>query len=108
MSKRDKPAFLLLTNYVLDRIGGLNPEDAEGMARIVNRIFGSAQDWRSEMRDQFGLMAELDAQLVEMWAQAQQVAEKTQTAVDAREFARMVVEENFSDLVAMIDGPSDG
>ena len=104
-SSREQPVFLLLTNYVLDRIGALRPEDAESMARIVARVFGAGADWRAELREQLGLTSELDGQLVSMWGHAQKIGEQNHTVVDPREFARMVVEENFSDLVTMIDGP---
>lgn len=108
MTTREQPAFLLLTHYVLDRIGALRPEETESMARIVGRVFGAGADWRSELREQFGLRSELDDQLASMWAEVQRVGKERDAAVDPREFARMVVEENFTDLVTMIDGPAVG
>lgn len=102
---REKPVFLLLTNYVLDQIGALQPEDTDRMARIMERVFGAEGDWRAALREQFGLRLELDEQLTVMWSEAQRLGEEKDTEVDPREFAQMVVEENFSDLVTMIDGP---
>ena len=100
---RKKPVVLLLKNYVLDRIGELTQADELTTQVIVEKAFGEKRDWRGRLREEFGLTPELDEQLRGMWKQAQGTAHQQGTSLGPQEFAEAVVEENFTDVVEMVD-----
>ncbi|MCA9554448.1 MAG: hypothetical protein KC933_30720 [Myxococcales bacterium] len=98
-----KPVVLLLENYILDRIGALNQADEITTQVLVEKAFGERKDWRGRLQEEFGLTPALDAQLKAMWKQAQGLAQQKGSSVSPREFAEVLVEENFADLVHMVD-----
>lgn len=98
-----KPVVILLENYVLDRIGLLGQPDELTQKVIMEKAFGERGDWRARLREELGLSPDLDAQLRAMWKQAQGLAAQEGKSLSAREFAEIVVEENFQETVAMVD-----
>lgn len=98
-----KPVVILLENYVLDRLGLLGMADELTTKVIMEKAFGERGDWRARLREELGLTAALDAQLKAMWKQAHGVATQKGTSLSPREFAEMVVEENFQDTVEMVN-----
>ena len=97
-----KPIVILLENYVLDRIGLLTQADELTTRVIMEKAFGERGDWRARLRTELGIGEELDAQLRAMWKQAHGVATQKGSSLSAREFAEMVVEQNFQDVVEMV------
>jgi len=97
-----KPVVILLENYVLDRIGLLGQTDELTQKVIMEKAFGEKGDWRARLRDELGLTADLDEQLKAMWKQAQGLATQKGTSLGPRQFAEMVVEENFQDVVELV------
>lgn len=104
----NKPVVILLVNYVLDRIGHLTHADELTTQVIVEKAFGEKKDWRGRLREEFGLTPQLDEQLRGMWKQAEGVAQQQGTSMSPREFAQAVVEENFTDVVSMVDASLSG
>ena len=98
-----RPVVLLLENYILDRIGALDQADELTTRVIVEKAFKERGDWRARLQEEFGLTAALDPQLKAMWKQAQGLAQQKGSSVSPREFAAVLVEENFTDVVAMVD-----
>ncbi len=98
-----KPVVLLLENYILDRIGMLPQADELTTAVIVEKAFAEKQNWRERLRVEFGFTEAVDSQLKGMWKQAQSIAATEGASLSAREFAQMVVEENFQDTVELVN-----
>lgn len=98
-----KPIVMLLENYVLDRIGLLGQTDELTTRVIMEKAFQEKGDWRKRLVDELGLTPELDGQLKAMWKQAQGLTTQKGASLSPREFAEMVVEENFQDVVSMVD-----
>lgn len=92
----------LLESYVLDLLGALPSADEAKARSLVAKAFGKAGDWKKRLRDEFGLKPAVEAQLLEMWAQAQQIAKTQGLPLQPSDFAKMVVEENFVDAVEMV------
>ncbi|MEM7674602.1 MAG: hypothetical protein AAF449_01225 [Myxococcota bacterium] len=99
---RRSPLVRLLENYVLDAIGELSAEDAAQSAALVRAVFKTRAPWRSVVEEQFGLVEELGEQLCALWAQNREVAASHGTQLAARDFAILVVDENFSDTLEML------
>ena len=96
------PLFRLLEAYVLDAIGALPPEEAGEAAKLVKAVFKTTGDWRAVLDEQFGLEATVRDHLNAMWTQSQTVAVEQQASLSARDFATLVVEENFADMLEML------
>lgn len=92
----------LLESYILDVLDAL-PEEQESATKVImKRAFGRFGNWRSRLRDEFGFSASVDAQLRAMWGEAQRLAKEKGAQVTPAEFARAVVEENFTDSIEMV------
>ena len=96
----------LMEGYVLAAIGELDSSDEARIARTVSERLGPG-DWRALVRDLFGLQAAVDAQLKMMWDEAQTVAGRQGHTLGGRDFAKLVVEENFTDAVEMVTSELD-
>lgn len=97
------PAAILLESLVLDAIGCLSADREKLAMRLVHRVFGRpASEWRAALHEEFGLAPEVARQIAAMWAHAQEVAATKGVELEPEAFARMVVEENFSDAVEMV------
>lgn len=98
----NKPVVLLLENYILDSIGQLPQADDLTTQVLVEKAFGEKKDWRGRLKEEFGFTDEGPRQLKAMWKQAQAAASQAGASLSPREFAHMVVEENFQDTVEMV------
>lgn len=103
-----KPVVFLLENYILDCIGMLPQADELATAVIVEKAFGEKKDWRGRLHEEFGFTDKVGPQLKGMWKQAQSVAAQEGSSLSAREFAQVVVEENFQDTVEMVNADLGG
>jgi hypothetical protein len=99
-----KPIVQLLENYVLAAVGELPTEEQVKTKVMMTRAFGAAagDDWQNRLREEFGVTDSLDEQLRTMWSQAKKLAAEQNADLPPRDFATMVVEENFTDAVEMI------
>lgn len=99
-----KPIVILLENYVLAAIAELPTDEQTKTKVLTKRLFGAkaAENWQTHLREEFGVTETLDTQLRNMWSQAQRLAQEQSADLSARDFAQMVVEENFTDAVEMI------
>ena len=108
---RRSPLFRLLENYVLDAIGHLSDDGHRDAGALVRAVFRTKADWRTCVREQFGLTPSVDAQLDELWRDSRAAAEARGADLTAREFATWVVDENFADTLEMLAteilGPSE-
>jgi hypothetical protein len=96
---RGRPILLVLENYVLDCIGELAPERQQAMAGIVSRVFGGGPDWKATVRESLKLNESIDDHLRGMWARNQQVAKVRRTEMLPVQFAKIVADQNFADLI---------
>lgn len=99
------PIRHLLESYVLCAIGALPEGRRATSARVVHQLWGPGepgQTWTDQLRDQFGLQPEVDAQLASMWNQACAQSRGAGMELTSAEFANWVVDENFSDILEMV------
>ena len=94
-----RPLLILLENYVLSCIGQLPANKESGVVIAVQRVWGGGPDWKATMRSTLQLGESIDDSLRKMWATNQQRAKQSNVALSPEEFARMVVDENFSRLI---------
>ncbi|MEO1336727.1 MAG: hypothetical protein AAFV29_13840 [Myxococcota bacterium] len=99
---RRSPLVRLLEDYVLDAIGELPDDEAAQVAVLVRAVFKTSAPWRVVVEEQFGLADELRGQLSTLWAQNRGVVESQGAKLTARDFAILVVDENFSDTLEML------
>jgi hypothetical protein len=94
-----KPLMIIIENYILDTIGKLHPAQLKTTEKIVRSTFGGDKDWRPTLREALGLSAELDNELINMWENNQKIAEQEGSELTPVFFARMIVDDNFTDLI---------
>ena len=94
-----KPLLILLENYVLDCIGHFPLEKRPNMVAVVNRVFGGGDDWKATLRASLRLDESLDDHVRQMWLRNQEIAGHAGKSLTPEEFARLVVDENFSSLI---------
>lgn len=94
-----KPLLILLENYVLDCIGQFPEDKRAAMVAVTTRVFGGDDDWKSTVRTTLQLGESLDEHLRQMWVTNQQIAAQTGQTLSPTDFARMVVDKNFSSLI---------
>jgi hypothetical protein len=96
---KGRPLLILLENYVLDCIGEL-PEDKQALGRaIVQRAFGGGDDWRATIRERLQLDPAIDEALRVMWIRNQELAKQHHQELHGVQFAKMVADENFAQLI---------
>jgi hypothetical protein len=96
---RGKPLLILLENYVLDCIGCLPKDKEPTIASLVQRVYGGRDDWKATLRSTLHLGDSLDKNLRQMWARNQDLARQANETLLPEDFARMVVDQNFSSLI---------
>ena len=94
-----RPLLVVLEKYVLAAIGELPPDRQSGVAAIVQKVFGGAADWMSTVRKQLELGESLDDSLRQMWSKNQDTAKRNGVQLHPVQFAKMVVDENFAELI---------
>lgn len=94
-----KPLLILLENYILDCIGCLPKDKVPTLTSMIQRVYGGGDDWKATLRATLQLDDSLDENLREMWRRNQAVARQADQALLPKDFARMVVDQNFSSLI---------
>lgn len=96
---KGKPLLILLENYVLDCIGCLSTEKRALVVGVVRQTFGGGEDWKESLRNTLKLNESLDESLRGMWIRNQDIARQTNQPLSPEDFARMIVDKNFSSLI---------
>ncbi len=91
-----------MEDYVLAAIGHLSAEEEKKTAHRVQVLFRSRKPWRSVLRVQFGLTSAVSNELSLLWTAGQAAAAENARTLTPRDFATMVVEENFMDVVDIV------
>jgi hypothetical protein len=94
-----RPLLVLLENYVLDTVGELDRHAQSRVAAAVRQAFGGGKDWRATFRRQLGLDDGLDLELAELWEERRDQARAEGHPLHPVQFAKMVADEFFSDLL---------
>ena len=100
-----RPLLLILEYYVLDCIGELEDAKRALMREWIQSAFGeqAGDDWRAAVRGQLRLGDTLDQALAEMWFEKSKLAADANVPLAADVFARMLVDQNFADLIDSAD-----
>jgi hypothetical protein len=96
---KSKPLLILLENYVLDCIGCLPKDKVPTITSMIQRVYGGGDDWKATLRSVLHLDESLDENLRQMWVRNQDLARQANQALPPEDFARMVVDQNFSSLI---------
>jgi hypothetical protein len=96
---KGKPLLVLLESYVLGCIGCLPAEKVPTLTQVVKKVYGGGDDWMETLRSTLHLEDSLDEALKQMWHQNQDIARLAKETLLPEDFARMVVDENFSSLI---------
>ena len=96
---RGRPLLVVLENYVLAAIGELPAERHAGVGQIVQRVFGGGDDWMQTVREQLHLSDSLDESLRQMWVRNQEIARQNAVPLHPVQFAKMVADQNFAELI---------
>jgi hypothetical protein len=96
---KGKPLLILLESYVLDCIGCLPKEKMPTITSIIHRVYGGGGDWKATLRSTLHLDDALDENLRQMWVRNQDLARQANQTLPPEDFARMVVDQNFSSLI---------
>ena len=96
---KGKPLLILLENYVLSCIGCLPEEKVPTLTGIVQKVYGGGDDWKATLRSTLHLEDALDDDVRRMWLRNQDIAKQANESLLPEDFARMVVDQNFSSLI---------
>jgi hypothetical protein len=96
---RGRPLLIVLENYVLAAIRELPPEKHGAVAKVVQTVFGGGADWMKTVRSQLQLGDSLDASLRGMWERNQATAAQNGITLHPVQFAKMVADQNFAELI---------
>jgi hypothetical protein len=94
-----KPLLILLENYMLDCIGCLPKDKVPTIINIIQQVYGGGDDWKATLRSTLHLDASLDESLRQMWVRNQDGARQANQTLAPKDFARMVVDQNFSKMI---------
>ena len=94
-----RPLVIVLENYILDCIGKLPPGSSQELAKLMQQALGGGPDWKQTIRDMLHLDARLDQELRDLWDRNEALAREQGQELHPVQFARMVVDENFADVV---------
>lgn len=95
----NRPLLVMVENYILDCIGELQPQEQDAIAKLVQHALEPQEDWRQTLRDYLHFDAGMDEELRELWKNNREIAREHDTELTAIHFARMVVDDNFPELV---------
>jgi hypothetical protein len=96
---RGRPLLIVLENYVLAAIGELPADKYAGVGQLVQKVFGGGADWMQTVREQLHLGETLDDALRQMWAKNQAIAQQNAVVLQPEQFAKMVADQNFAQLI---------
>ena len=94
---KGKPLLILLENYVLDAIGELPKEKQDSIKTVVQRVYGGGDNWKATLRSTLVLEDTVDEEFKRLWVRNQEIARQAGQVLSPAEFARMIVDKNFSD-----------
>ena len=94
-----RPLLVVLENYVLDCIGKLPPGSSDRLTQMMQQVFGGGPDWKQTLRETLHLDPALDGELQILWVQNESLARKQGIELHPVQFAKMVVDENFAELI---------
>jgi len=94
-----RPLLIVLENYVLECIGKLSPESSERLSGMMQQVFGGTKDWKQTLRDVLHLDPALDGELRDLWTKNEALARQNGIELHPVQFAKMVVDENFAELI---------
>jgi hypothetical protein len=95
---KGRPLLIVMENYVLDCIGELAADKQDGIRKIVQKVWQGGDDWKKTVRAQLHLEDSIDDVIRGLWEKNQKIANESNAVLHPVEFAKMVVDENFSQL----------
>ena len=96
---QDKPVLVILEYYVLSTIEWLAPEKETELRALTQRLYGGGTDWRVTLRTALQIMNSTDHEIRQMWHAHQDLAWKALVHLRPEDFARLVVDQNFTHLI---------
>ena len=94
-----RPLVIVLENYILDCIGKLPADSSEKLSRLMQEALGGGTDWKQTIRQMLHLDAALEQELRDLWTKNAEIAQKDGIELHPVQFAKMVVDENFAELI---------
>jgi len=94
-----KPLLVVLECYVLDCIGKLSPDKQHKMKLMVQKVWGGSDDWKATVRQQLELGESIDQSIQTMWSKNQAIASNQGIELHETSFTKMLVDENFADMI---------
>ena len=94
-----RPLLVVLENYVLDCIGKLPPGSSDRLTQMMQQVFGGGPDWKQTLRQTLQLDPSMDEELRKLWTKNEALARAEGIELHPVQFAKMVVDENFAELV---------
>jgi hypothetical protein len=95
-----KPLLRLLECYFLSAIGELQHADEEKLIEMTPKlrdIYGMQGQWQEIIAQVMHFPANIDDEFRRMWKDNQKIAVDNREILVAEDFARMIVDSNFSD-----------
>ena len=94
-----RPLLVVLENYVLDCIGKLPAESSQKLSGLMQQALGGGPDWKQTLREMLQLDPSMDNELCALWTKNEALARQQGIELHPVQFAKMVVDENFAELI---------
>ena len=94
-----KPLLRLLECYVLWSLNELSEKDEESLRLMVPKLqeaYGKSGSWIEIISSVMDFPGNMPEFVREMWVRNQVIAEENKTTLSAEQFARIFVDQNFS------------
>jgi hypothetical protein len=94
-----RPLILILDNYVLDCIGELPSDKKALITTIVQKAFGGGSDWKKTVRGLLQLSDSIEDNIRSLWTENKKIAAQNNSELHPVQFAKMIVDDNFAELI---------
>jgi hypothetical protein len=97
-----KPLLRLLECYVLSAIGELQSSDEQTLEKVspkLREVYGLEGQWREVIAQVMHFPANIEEEFRRMWEHNRKLAAENNETLLGEEFARMVVDDNFSESI---------
>ena len=94
---KEKPAYILFENYILDTLGLIDAEKRSRLQALdIQRRFGTkAYVWREAVHEFLGLSDTIDIAILDLWHKNSDIAQEKGVEYSPEDFARNFVDEFY-------------
>jgi hypothetical protein len=106
-----KPMLVLFESLILDTIGHLEAQRADGLAAMARRLgqalHSSGSDWRGVVKEALHLSPTIDIAILDLWIRNSEIADRQGQVLDPVNFSQMFADEYLRESSKIDIWPGD-